>query len=121
MSGALYAAGLLANFFDAGWSVQILMGDMDRAQYFASRLTRREIKKHLRIMIDTVSLLPVDVREQMPAINWQAWRELGAALPCLSRAQKDTVWYALETLVPITGYHLRQYRAKLPDLFAFRM
>ncbi|GAB4063128.1 hypothetical protein GCM10028811_34980 [Uliginosibacterium sediminicola] len=117
----IYAAGLLANFFESGWAIQVLIGDMDRAQYFASRLTRAEIKRHLRIMVDMAVALPEEVSAQMPLVNWQAWRELDAALPCLSRAQKDVVWFTLETLVPVTGYHLRQYKAKLPELFSFSL
>jgi uncharacterized protein with HEPN domain len=117
----IYAAGLLANFFESGGAVQVLIGDMDQAQYFASRLTRREIERHLRIMNETAAALPEDVRAQLSVVNWQAWIDLSAALPCDSRVQKDIVWHALETLVPITGYHLRHYKAKLPELFRFNV
>ena len=117
----IYAAGLLANFFESGGAVQVLIGDMDSEQFFASRLTRREIERHLRIMVETASALPAEVRAQLSVVNWQAWIDLEAALPCLSRVQREIVWHALETLTPITGYHLRQYKAKQPELFRFSL
>lgn len=120
MNSNIYAAALLANFFESGWAIQVLIGDVDREQYFASRLTRREIKRHLCIMVETAAALPVEVREQLSNVNWQAWIDLAASLPCLSRAEKDVVWNALETLVPVSGSHLRQYKAKLPQLFSFK-
>ena len=48
----LYVASLLKGFFDAGWAIQVLLSDMDRAQYQASRLARPEIERHLLTMSD---------------------------------------------------------------------
>ncbi len=117
----MYAAAMLANFFESGWAIQVLVGDLDRTQYFASRLTRHEIQRHLRIMADTAAALPAEVRQQMPAVDWQAWIALDAVLPGVSAAHRDAVWQAITGLIPVTGQHMRQYRASRPDLFRFRM
>lgn len=117
---ALFTAALLANFFEAGWSIQVLVGDMDRKQYFASRLARPEIEKHLRTMVDSAKSLPPEVREQMPKVDWEAWVELEPALACSTETQRDLVWVVIEKWLPPTGHHLRQYRSQRPELFAFR-
>jgi uncharacterized protein with HEPN domain len=121
MNSNIYAASLLANFFEAGWAIQVLIGDMDRQQYFASRLTRREIRRHLGIMVETAAALPDEVREKTSDVAWQTWVELEASLDCQTRKQKDAVWAALETLVPVTGFYLRQYKARQPELFSFKL
>ena len=67
----MLTAALLANFFDAGWAIQVLVSDMDSHQYFASRLARPEIEKHLRTMVNSAKALPPEVRAQMPMVDWQ--------------------------------------------------
>lgn len=116
----IYAASLLANLFEAGASIQVLFGDIDRAQYEASRLTRPEIERLLRVMIDTVAALPDSVRERMPEVDWQSWEELGAHLPPRSAADRGLVWSALSTWLAPTGSTLRRYRRQLPALWQVR-
>lgn len=115
----LYVASLLANFFDAGWSIQVLLGDMDRAQYEASRLARPEIERHLRTMADSARALPEAVRAQMPKVDWSAWAALTDELPPHSEAARARVWTVLSTWLPPAGAELRRYRARLPALWAF--
>jgi len=117
----MYVAALLANFFDAGHSVQVLLGDMDRAQYFASRLARPTIEKHLRTMSETAAALPTETRDQLAKVDWQAWIDLGPMLDCSTPDKRDAVWIAIEKWLPPAGLYLRQYRAKLPELFAFKL
>jgi len=116
----IYVASLLAGFFEAGWSVQVLLGDMDRAQYEASRLARPAIQKHLRTMATTAASLPGDVREQMPKVDWQSWEDLGEHLPPRSPADRDLVWTVLEHWLPPQGGELRRYRQQLPGLWRYR-
>ena len=116
----LYVASLLANFFDAGWSIQVLLGDMDRAQYEASRLARPEIERHLKTMADSARALPEDVRAQMPKVDWSAWAALTDGLPPHSEAARARVWTVLSTWLPPAGAELRWYRARLPGLWAFQ-
>ncbi len=116
----IYVASLLANFFEAGWSVQVLLGDMTRPQYEASRLARPAIQKHLRTMATTAASLPPDVRDQMPKVDWQSWEDLGDHLPPRCPADRDLVWTVLEHWLPPEGRELRRYRQQLPQLWRYR-
>jgi uncharacterized protein with HEPN domain len=69
-SDNLYVAALLANFFEAGCSIQILVGDTSQKQYESSRLTRPEVEKHMSIMTDSARSLPDEVRKLMPKVDW---------------------------------------------------
>jgi uncharacterized protein with HEPN domain len=117
----MLTAALLANFFDAGWAIQVLVSDMDSHQYFASRLARPEIEKHLGTMIASAKALPPEVRAQMPMVDWPAWIALEDALPCTDETQRQRVWTAIENWLPPTGRHLRQYKQQMPELFVFRL
>lgn len=117
----MLTAALLANFFEAGWSIQVLLGDMDRGEYLSSRLARPAIERHLRTMADTARALPEDVRQQMPKVDWDAWAGLASALPPNNAERMARVWTAITEWLPPTGLHLRQYRFRMPDLFAFKV
>ncbi len=115
----LYVASLLANFFEAGGSIQVLLGDMDRAQYEASRLARPEIERHLKTMADSAQALPDEVRAQMPKVDWPAWAALATLVPPCDEAARAQVWTVLSRWLPPAGLELRRYRARLPGLWAF--
>jgi len=115
----LYVASLLANFFDAGWAIQVLVSDMDRAQYEASRLARPEIERHLRAMADSAQALPEEVRTLMPKVDWAAWAALGARLPPKDDAARAQVWTVISVWLPPDGQALRGYRARLPEWWRF--
>jgi uncharacterized protein with HEPN domain len=117
----LYVASLLANFFEAGWAVQVLVGDANQAQYEASRLTRPAAEKHLRTMTDTARALPEAVREQMPKVDWQSWEELGAYLPPRDANSRHMVWTAIDAWLPPAGLELRRYRRQMPALWRFKL
>lgn len=117
----MVVASLLANFFDAGGAIQVLLGDMDRRQYEASRLARPEIERHLRTMADSAAALPEDVRAQMPRVLWADWAGLAALLPPRDEATRMRLWQVLSEWLPPAGAALRRYRARLPALWAFRL
>jgi uncharacterized protein with HEPN domain len=117
----MLTAALLANFFDAGCAIQVLLSDMDSSQYFASRLARPEIEKHLRTMINSAKALPPEVRAQLADVDWPAWIALADALPPVNATQRQHVWTALDKWLPVTGRQLRKYKHQLPELFAFRL
>jgi uncharacterized protein with HEPN domain len=118
--GDLYVASLLANFFEAGVSVQVLLGDMDRGQYEASRLARPEIERHLLTMAETARALSAFVRQSMPEVDWQSWEDLGMHLPPRSHTDRRLVWSALSAWLAPTGSALRRYRRQLPSLWQYR-
>lgn len=120
-SNALYVASLLGNFFEAGWAIQVLVGDADQAQYEASRLARPEVEKHLRSMADTARDLPEDVRAQMPRVDWESWIALGEHLPPRDARARALVWTAIDAWLPPAGLELRRYRRQLPQLWRFEL
>jgi uncharacterized protein with HEPN domain len=115
----VYVAAILGNFVEACRAIQILIGDTDRDAYFSSHLTRREIERHLRIMVDSAKALPAEVREQLPKVDWDDWVGLESSLSCSTLDRQDAVWEALSSWLPITGHYMWQYRQKLPALFRF--
>jgi uncharacterized protein with HEPN domain len=121
LSGDVYVASMLANFFEAGWSVQVLVGDADQAQYEASRLARPEAEKHLSHMAAIAGTLPEAVRELMPKVDWQSWAELGDYLPPKDAHARALVWTVIHAWLPPHGQALRRYRRQLPQLWRFKL
>ena len=117
----LYVASLLAGFFEAGWSIQVLLGDADQAQFEHSRLARPQIEVHLKRMSDIARTLPADVRASMPKVDWESWAELGAHLPPRTAHDRALVWTAIDAWLPPDGAALRRYRRELPELWRFRL
>lgn len=117
----MYVASLLANFFEAGWAIQVLVGDANQQQYENSRIARPEVEKHLRDMAQTASALPEDVRAQMPKVDWQSWMELGEHLPPQDAHARALVWTAIHAWLPPAGLELRRYRQQLPQLWRFKL
>ncbi|MBH1957674.1 MAG: hypothetical protein I8H70_03190 [Burkholderiales bacterium] len=121
ISNHLYVASLLANFFDAGWAIQVLVGDASQAQYQASRLARPEVEKYLGIMANSARDLPEDVRRQMPRVDWESWMALAEHLPPRDAKARALVWTVIEAWLPPAGQELRRYRRQLPQLWRFEM
>jgi uncharacterized protein with HEPN domain len=119
--GDLYVSSLLANFFEAGWSIQVLVGDADQAQYEASRLARPEAEKHLANMASIAQALPESVRELMPKVDWESWIELGEHLPPKDAHDRSLAWTAISAWLPPAGAAMRRYRRELPDLWRFKL
>lgn len=115
----MYIAAILGNVFEACRAMQILIGDMDREQYFTSLLTRREIEKHLRILIDNAKLVPDEVKQQMSRVPWEDWINLETELSCSTLDMQDEVWLMLSDRLPVTVHYMWMYWQKLPALFKF--
>lgn len=117
----MVVASLLANLFEAGWSIQVLLGDMDRRQYEASRLARPEIERHLQTLADSAAALPDAVRAQMPRVRWADWAGVANLLPPRDEAARARVWQVLSEWLPPAGAELRRCRARLPEVWSFRL
>jgi uncharacterized protein with HEPN domain len=115
----VYVAAILGNFLEAGRAIQILIGDMDREAYFTSLLTRGEIERYLRIMVDSARTLSAEVREQLPRVPWADWAGLEPALSCSTLEKQERVWEALSDWLPTTSHYMDQYRWKHSALFSF--
>ncbi len=117
----LYVASLLKGFFEAGWSIQVLLGDADQAQYEQSRLARPRIEMHLKHMTDAAKALPEEVKALMPKVDWESWAELGEHVPPRSAHDRSLVWTAIDVWLPPAGAALRRYRRELPELWRFKL
>lgn len=116
----IFNASLLTGFFEAGWSIQVLLGDMDRRQYEASRLARPEIERHLLTMSNCARDLPPDLRARMPRVDWSAWVELASSLPPVKDLDRAKIWTVISEWLPPAGAEMRRYRAQMPELWAFK-
>lgn len=115
----MFVAAILGNVFEACRAMQILIGDMDREQYFTSLITRREIEKQLRILIDNAKLVPDEVKQQMSRVPWDDWINLESQLGCSTLDMQDAVWHVLSERLPVTVHYMWMYWQKLPALFKF--
>lgn len=116
---------LLSIMEEAGTAVMILAENVERHEFFASRLTRNEVQRQLLIIAGAVDKVMPTLRQQMPELEWDGWdkvgRELGLARPPFLAATDELVWFALRSLVPATLIWLKVYRQNQPELFAFHV
>ncbi len=120
-SDQLVVSSLLKSFFEAGWAIQVLLGDATRQTYEASRITRPQAEQHLRTMVDVAGALPDEVRARMPLMDWDSWVELGQHLPPHSAHDRDLLWTAISVWLPPAGAVMRRYRRDLPELWRFQL
>ncbi|MFA6922354.1 MAG: hypothetical protein WC216_10970 [Gallionella sp.] len=99
-----------------GLDILTLAGELDEAEFFASRLTRIETQRLLECMTKNVAYLPFAIKVRMPEIEWASWAALGVALqnPSQHRLQ---IWVAIKELTPLTLQHLNDYKRIHPELF----
>lgn len=64
----MYGAALLKTINDAGLTVMILTEGLEDSQLLASRLTRAEVTRQLRLLIQTTECLPQELMQGMPEI-----------------------------------------------------
>ncbi len=117
----LVVASLLNGFFEAGWSIQVLLGDADRKQFESSRIARPQAEAHLKRMCEIARDLPEEVRDLMPKVDWQSWAELGEHLPPQDARDRALIWTAIEAWLPPAGLEMRRYRRQYPELWQFKL
>lgn len=100
-----------------GLDVLTLTQEVSEAEFFASRLTRKQTLLLLESMAKTVENLPVGVRERLPEIDWQAWLVLAYALSNPAHHPLQ-IWVAVKELTPLTLQHLNACRKTQPGLFS---
>lgn len=115
----LLTAAQLGILNDSGNAILTLTEGLDEGEFFATRLTREEVRRHLLVLTQTVANIPAEVRECMPEVNWEGWTALGWELQSLRRDDKGSVWFGVRSLVPATLLWLRLYRQRQPELFEF--
>jgi hypothetical protein len=114
----MYGAALLKTINDAGLAVMILTEGLEDSELLASRLTRAEVTRQLRLLIQTTECLPQELTQGMPEIDWRGLTAAGVALSGRAGpALDDALMFAIRSLVPATLMWLRVYQQQQPGWF----
>jgi hypothetical protein len=114
----MYGAALLNIMTDAGVAVMTLTEGIEDRELIASRLTRAEVARQARILIEAAMNLPQLIREGMPEIDWAGISGAGSALSGpAGRAMDDALVFASRALIPATLMWMRVYQQQHPDWF----
>ncbi len=112
----MLTAAMLGLIEQTGLDIIVLTEELDDQEFFASRLTRLRTFQLLATLAESLRNLPVEVREQLSAINWDAWAALPAALERPTE-HGFRIWVAAKELTPLTVQNLIDYKRVYPHLF----
>jgi uncharacterized protein with HEPN domain len=120
----MISAAQLAILEDAGTAVLTLAEGLNEEEFFATRLTREEVKRQLLHFAETAANISGDALALLPEIDWGGWQAIGRVLrsqpPATPEAVHDALWHGVRSLVPATMLWLRVYRQNQPEVFAFQ-
>ncbi|NMG65104.1 hypothetical protein GPA19_09100 [Azoarcus indigens] len=119
LGAALWRAGLLGNLHDAAVAIGLCIQGWEPEGFFASHMARRKAMQCLRTVVASAIDLPVEVKNAMPRIDWEAIEALKPHLRIRRDEDREQVWEALQNQVPAMLVELSRYRRQLPQLFAF--
>lgn len=110
-------ASLLSIIEEAGVAVLTLTEGLEKDEFLASRLTRPETQRHLKIMGESAASLPPTMRPLLAEVDWSGWQIVARQLGENSDAEQEALWFAVRALVPATLMWLRVYRTNQPEVF----
>lgn len=111
-------SALLNLMEESGTGVVTLAEGLDEADLRRSRLTRAELLRQVRVVANSASAIPPSVREEMPELDWDAWRTLSQRLKAdVGEVVEESLWFAVSSLVPATLLWFRVYRQSQPEMF----
>jgi hypothetical protein len=113
-------ASLLSIIEDAGVAVLTLTEGLEEDEFLASRLTRPETSRQIRIMSDAAANLPPQVHTLLAEIDWDGWQTVAHQADAGGEAEREALWFAVRSLAPATLMWLRVYRKSLPEIFECR-
>ena len=102
---------------EAGTAVLTLTEGLEKEEFLASRLTRAETRRQLRLMSAAALLLSAEIHALMVEIDWDGWRTLDQRLATSDQAADILLWLAVRALAPDTLMWLRVYRKNQPAWF----
>jgi len=118
----MYGAALLKAIEEAGEAVMTLTEGLQDSELLASRLTRHEVARQLRLFTEAASALPIERREGMPEVDWGGIAAAGLALAGpRGAALDDALIFGVRALVPATLMWLRVYRQQSPQWFSMTL
>ena len=109
-------ASLLSIIEEAGIAVLTLTEGLEQDEFLASRLTRAETQRQVRIMSESAANLPPQMQTTLAEVDWGGWHTVARQLGASGDAE-DALWFAVRSLVPATLMWLRVYRTNQPELF----
>lgn len=115
---SLLAGSLLGILEEAGSAVLIMTEGLEAEEFFASRITRQEVQRHIQVMAETSANVPLPLKEQLIEIDWVGWTMLAEQLRMMGGFEQDALWFGVRSLVPATLMWLRVYRHNSPQLFS---
>ena len=97
---------------------------LEKEEFLASRLTRAETQRQVKIISECAASLPPQMQTLLAEVDWAGWhtvaRQLGAGAHqpgADNGAEQEALWFALRSLVPATLMWLQVYRKEQPEIF----
>jgi uncharacterized protein with HEPN domain len=118
-SGSLFMlnASLLSLIEEAGIAVLTLTEGLEKDEFLASRLTRAETQRQVKIMGESAANLPPQMQTALAEVDWAGWHSVARQLGADHAAGQEALWFAVRSLVPATLMWLRVYRTNQPEVF----
>lgn len=110
-------ASLLSIIDEAGVVVLTLTEGLEKNEFLASRLTRAETLRQVRIMAASAANVPPQTQALLPEMEWRGWQTVAQQLDDSHETQGEALWFAICSLVPATLMWLRVYRHNQPQVF----
>lgn len=110
-------ASLLSIIEEAGVAVLTLTEGLEKDEFLASRLTRAETQRQLKIMSESAANLPPQMQALLAEVDWSGWQRVAQRLGASGDAEQEALWFAVRSLVPATLMWLRVYRTNQPEVF----
>jgi hypothetical protein len=118
----MYGAALLKTIEETGTGVLTLVEGLQDSELLASRLTRAEVVRQLRLLAESAMALPIELRGGMPEVDWAGIGAAGKALAGPGGAAlDDALVFASQALVPATLMWMRVYKEQHPEWFRMSM
>lgn len=118
----MYAAALLKTMEETGVGVLTLVEGVQDTDLLASRLTRQEVTRLARLMLEAAAALPSEIRQAMPEIDWSGMTAVGKTLAGEPGAALDeALVFCSRALTPALMMWLRVYQQQHPDWFKMQI
>ena len=113
-------ASLLSIIDEAGVAVLTLTEGLEKDEFLASRLTRAETQRQVKILSESIANLAQPTLSMLPEVDWAGWHTVARQLGADTGAEQEALWFAVCSLVPATLMWLRVYRKEQPNIFECR-
>jgi uncharacterized protein with HEPN domain len=100
--------------------VLTLTEGLEKDEFLASRLTRAETQRHVKIIGESIVSLSLKSQSLLAEVDWGGWHTVTRRLGENSDAGQEALWFAVRSLVPATLMWLRVYRQNQPEIFEYK-